>query len=50
MPTMTDILCENCGEGFTAEEWDARHSTESGYGELHDTCCRAVGPCSEDHD
>lgn len=43
----TSFACEYCGEGFTADQWDDRHSldTEDASGFLHEHCCEIAGPC-----
>lgn len=40
---MTD-LCAECGGGFTAAEWELRHSRTDGE-DIHDHCC----DCGGDH-
>lgn len=40
---LTGHKCWICGEGFTQESWDARHSDHDG-DDIHEDCC---GECSE---
>ena len=41
-------VCSVCGEPFTDDEWDARHSDEHG-GDCHDLCCPACNPNDPEH-
>jgi len=33
-----EFLCAVCGEGFTLEQWDVRHTGRNGE-EYHEECC-----------
>lgn len=41
------IACDACGEQFTEEEWDARHTASNG-NDIHADCCETDGPCYHD--
>ncbi len=41
-----NVECAICGHGFTADEWDARHTVDTGSTEAHAACCNLSGPCS----
>lgn len=46
-----EFVCEHCGDPFTENEWDDRHSidVEDAFGFMHDRCCEQVGECSHAH-
>lgn len=38
--------CAYCGRTFTYEEWEDRHTSESGE-DIHAVCCNFAGPCAK---
>lgn len=37
MSAREDSRCDECGQPFTPQEWDARHGTDT---DVHERCCK----------